>query len=95
MVTIDRYRGNPSAGPRTPVFGPVPGRKVVFARAIIMSDREQIKKMNLGYSDEVTVYLNGKKLFTGRSNFLLRLRSARSLEAGATFAGWWTWRAST
>lgn len=72
MVMIDRYRGNPSAGPRTPVSGPVPGRKVVFARAVIMSDRDQVKKMNLGYSDEVTVYLNGKKLFTGRGNFQLR-----------------------
>jgi len=72
MVMIDRYRGNPSAGPRTPVAGPVKGRKVVFARAMIVSDRDQVKKMNFGYSDEVTVYLNGKKLFTGRSNFLLR-----------------------
>lgn len=72
MVMIDRYRGNPSAGPLAPVSRPVPERKVVFARATIVSDRDQAKKMNFGYSDEVTVYLNGKKLFTGRSNFLLR-----------------------
>jgi hypothetical protein len=72
MVVVDRYRGNPSAGPRAPVGVPVPGRKLVLARANIASDREQVKKMHFGYSDEVTVYLNGRRLFTGRSNFLLR-----------------------
>ncbi|HYU99818.1 MAG TPA: hypothetical protein VE977_13390, partial [Pyrinomonadaceae bacterium] len=41
--------------------------KVVYARTNIDSDREQVKKLYLGYSDEVSVFLNGKILFRGRS----------------------------
>jgi len=46
---------------------PQPGTKVVYARANIDSDREQVKKLCLGYSDEVSVFLNGQILFRGRS----------------------------
>jgi hypothetical protein len=46
---------------------PQPGMKLVYARTTIDSDRDQIKKLYLGYSDEVTVFLNGKALFRGRS----------------------------
>ncbi len=48
------------------------GRKVVFARAVIHSDSAQTKKMSFGYSDEATVILNSKPLFTGKSAFLFR-----------------------
>jgi hypothetical protein len=41
--------------------------KVVYARAVITSDREQVKKLYVGYSDDVSVFLNGKILFRGRS----------------------------
>ena len=46
---------------------PQPGMKVVYARTTIQSDREQVKKLNIGYSDDVSVFLNGKILFHGRS----------------------------
>jgi hypothetical protein len=46
---------------------PQPGTKVVYARTAIESDREQVKKLYIGYSDEVSVFLNGKILFRGRS----------------------------
>ncbi len=76
MVVIDRYRRSPG---RSGVFndpaqrtGARPGRKVVFARATIYSDRGQLKRMSLGYSDEVTVFLNGRPLFTGRSAYRYR-----------------------
>ena len=46
---------------------PQPGMKVVYARTSIDSDREQVKKLYLGYSDDVSVFLNGKILFRGRS----------------------------
>ena len=46
---------------------PQPGMKVVYARTSIDSDREQLKKLYLGYSDDVSVFLNGKILFRGRS----------------------------
>lgn len=44
-----------------------PGTKVVYARTIIESDRDTVRKLSLGYSDEVSVFLNGRILFRGRS----------------------------
>ena len=44
-----------------------PGMKVVYARTDIDSDRDQIKKLYIGYSDDVSVFLNGRILFRGRS----------------------------
>ena len=44
-----------------------PGIKVLYARTIIASDREQVKKLEIGYSDDVSVFLNGKILYRGRS----------------------------
>jgi len=46
---------------------PQPGTKVVYARTTIVSDRDQIKKLYLGYSDEVSVFVNGQILYRGRS----------------------------
>jgi hypothetical protein len=43
------------------------GTKLLYARSKIHSDREQVKKLYIGYSDEVSVFLNGKILFRGRS----------------------------
>ena len=76
MVVVDRHRRSPSIvrffaepGERT---GRREGRKVVFARAVIHSEREQVRKMSFGYSDEATVFLNAKPVFTGRSAFRYR-----------------------
>jgi hypothetical protein len=41
--------------------------KVVYARTRIHSDRAQLKKLYIGYSDDVSVFLNGRILFRGRS----------------------------
>jgi hypothetical protein len=46
---------------------PQPGMKVVYARTAINSDRDQVKKLSIGYSDEVSVFLNGKILYRGRA----------------------------
>ena len=46
---------------------PQPGMKVVYARTNIDSDRDQVKKLYIGYSDDVSVFLNDKILFRGRS----------------------------
>jgi|SRR5215471_12393296 len=46
---------------------PQPGSKVIYARAVIDADRDGIRKLNLGYSDEVSVFLNGRILYRGRS----------------------------
>jgi hypothetical protein len=46
---------------------PQPGMKVLYARTTIQSDRDQVKKLEIGYSDDVSVFLNGQILYRGRS----------------------------
>lgn len=46
---------------------PQPGMKVVYARTRIDSDRDQVKNLYIGYSDDVSLFLNGKILYRGRS----------------------------
>jgi len=46
---------------------PQAGTKLVYARTNIASDRDLLAKLFIGYSDEVSVFLNGKILFRGRS----------------------------
>jgi hypothetical protein len=76
MLVINRYRRSaatvPSFANLSERTGKREGRKVVFARTTIYSDRDQIRKMSLGYSDEVTVFLNSRPVFTGRSAFRYR-----------------------
>ena len=72
FVVIYRYREAPH--PRVSFqsdfskrLEPQPGMKVVYARTSIDSDRDQVKKLYIGYSDDVSVFLNGKILYRGRS----------------------------
>jgi hypothetical protein len=72
LVVLYRYREAPH--PRVTFqtdfstrLEPQPGMKVLYARANIESDREQVKKLYIGYSDDVSVFLNGKILYRGRS----------------------------
>lgn len=72
LVVINRYRDSPHprvtfASDFSKRLDPQPGMKVVYARTRIDSDREQVKKLHLGYSDDVSVFLNGQILFRGRS----------------------------
>ncbi len=72
FVVIYRYREAPHlrvtfASDFSKRLEPQPGTKVVYARTTIDSDREQLKRLYLGYSDEVSVFLNGKILYRGRS----------------------------
>jgi len=72
LVVINRYRESPHprvsfASDFSKRLEPQPGMKVVYARTSIPSDRDQVKKLYLGYSDDVSVFLNGKVLFRGRS----------------------------
>jgi hypothetical protein len=46
---------------------PQPGTKLAYARTMIESDSDQVKRLEIGYSDEVSVFLNGRILFRGRS----------------------------
>lgn len=72
FVVIYRYREAPHprvtfANDFSRRLEPQPGMKLVYARTTVASDREQLKKLYLGYSDEVCVFLNGRILFRGRS----------------------------
>ena len=72
FVPINRYRESPHprvtfANDFSKRLEPQTGMKVVYARTNIKSESEQIKKLYLGYSDDVSVFLNGKILYRGRS----------------------------
>ena len=72
FVVVYRYREAPHprvsfANDFSKRLEPQPGMKVVYARTSIDSDRDQVKKLYIGYSDDVSVFLNGKILFRGRS----------------------------
>ncbi len=72
FVVLYRYRDAPHltvsfANDFSKRLEPQPGMKVIYARTTIDSDRVQVKKLYIGYSDDVSVFLNGQILFRGRS----------------------------
>ncbi|MGC2237455.1 MAG: hypothetical protein WA584_14930 [Pyrinomonadaceae bacterium] len=72
FVVIYRYREAPHprvtfANDFAKRLEPQPGMKVVYARTSIVSERDQVKKLYIGYSDDASVFLNGKILYRGRS----------------------------
>jgi hypothetical protein len=72
FVVINRYRESPHprvsfANDFSKRLEPQPGMKVVYARTNVESDRDRTRKLLLGYSDDVSVFLNGKILYRGRS----------------------------
>jgi len=52
--------------------GSDPLKNTTVARAIINSDKEDIKKFSFGFSDETKVYFNDKLVFTGNDAYLSR-----------------------
>ena len=72
LVVIYRYRDAPHLmvtfqSDFSTRLQPQPGMKLVYARTVIDSDRDQVKKLYIGYSDDVSVFLNDKILYRGRS----------------------------
>ena len=72
LVALYRYRQAPHpmvsfATDFSKRLDPQPGMKVLYARTNIDSAADQVRKLYLGYSDDVSVFLNGKILFRGRS----------------------------
>jgi hypothetical protein len=72
LVALYRYRDAPH--PRVSFqsdwstrLQPQQGMKVLYARTTVVSDRAQTKRLALGYSDDVVVFLNGRILYRGRS----------------------------
>ena len=69
IVNIARHR-HPVA--RASADAPDDGRDTVFARTVLRSSRAQRVRLSFGYSDDVTVFLDGQPLFSGRGGYLLR-----------------------
>ncbi len=44
----------------------------ILARTTILSEKSELKKLTFGYSDEVSIFLNGEILFRGNSEFRKR-----------------------
>jgi len=45
------------------------GNNTVFAKITIVSDKPQIKKLQLGFSDRAKVYVNGRLVYAGHDEF--------------------------
>ena len=72
FVVVNRYRESPHpkvsfATDFSKRLDPQPGMKVVYARTVIDSNRDRVRKLFIGYSDDVSVFLNGRILYRGRS----------------------------
>ncbi len=72
LVPITRYRTAPHprvsfANDWSKRLDPQPGAQLVYARTVVDAERDQVRKLLLGYSDEVSVFLNGQILYRGRS----------------------------
>jgi len=72
FVVINRYRDDPQVNPTfandfSKRLEPQKGMKVVYARTSIVAEKDEVRKLDIGYSDDVSVFLNGKILYRGRS----------------------------
>ena len=72
IVAINRHRESPHprvsfANDFSKRLDPQPGTKLVYARTFIDAARDEVRKLAIGYSDEVSVFLNGRILYRGRS----------------------------
>lgn len=71
FVLVNRYRSSPAMFPMPPREemrrGRVKGAKVVFARTHISSAKWEEKTLKIGYSDDIVVYLNRKRIFSGKN----------------------------
>ncbi len=61
LVDVGRYHGRTGREP-----------DVVFARKIIRSERESVLKLMFGYSDAISIFLNGRLVFSGSSAYRQR-----------------------
>jgi hypothetical protein len=48
------------------------GPDLIFARTVIRSDKKEVVKLSFGYSDEIAIFLNGKKIVYGNSAYRFR-----------------------
>jgi hypothetical protein len=61
LVDVSRYFGRTGQSP-----------DIIWAKTDILSDKEQTKQFAFGYSDAISVFLNGRLLFMGNSSYTSR-----------------------
>ena len=61
LVNVSRYRARSGAG-----------SDCVWARKILVTERKRDVQLSTGYSDTVSVFLNGRRVFSGRSGYQSR-----------------------
>ncbi len=76
LVNITRYHGTRFQGRGVGAVG-TPAYAIL--RTVIEADHDKVIKMNFGYSDAATIFLNQAPLFSGNSAFLSRNKA---------FGGW-------
>ena len=75
MVVINRYRRSPNVLPpdrEERLQGRRTGGQFVLARTTIRSDRDALRRLRFGYSDEAVVFLNGRPVFAGNNSLSFR-----------------------
>lgn len=60
LVNVSRYRSMPTRP------------SIVLARTTLRADRDQVKKLHVGYSDDVVIYLNEHPVYAGIRGFQSR-----------------------
>lgn len=53
-------------------LSPVADSNTVLAKIIVTSEKEQVKKLDIGYSDRVKVFCNGQVIYSGDNSFRTR-----------------------
>jgi hypothetical protein len=53
-------------------LSPVTDSNTVIAKITIVSDKDQIKKLDIGYSDRVKAFCNGQAIYSGNNSFRTR-----------------------
>jgi hypothetical protein len=51
---------------------PVTDSNTVFAKITVVSDKDQVKKLDIGYSDRVKAFCNGQVIYSGNNSFRTR-----------------------
>ena len=67
LINLNRHLGNAAGAQKTNVFGGA-GWGIAYARIRIVSDRVQTRRLSFSYSDGIGVYVDGKRIFTGRND---------------------------
>ena len=73
LLSLTAVVGNPAGPQRTNVFGGA-GWGVAYAGITIHSDRAQIRRLSLNYSEAVGVYLDGALVYVGDNRYEARAK---------------------